>query len=109
MTDTFPFKTRPPSGGGTLRVKSSQFGDGYAQEVIDGLNADMQKWSAICGGYETEMRAVVDWIRDHQGQSFYWTPPLSDQILVKCNDYKPQEIGRRYYTVTLEFEQTFQP
>ncbi|HGX3315081.1 TPA: phage tail protein, partial [Pseudomonas aeruginosa] len=30
---------------GTLRTRTSQFGDGYAQESGDGLNGESQSWS----------------------------------------------------------------
>lgn len=109
MTDTFPYRTRPPTGGGKFRLRQSKFGDGYSQDSLDGLNTDEQAWTAVTSGTASQMQAVLDWIRAHAGQSFYWTPPLGVQGVYKCKEYKHQELGGNYFVVTLEFEQGFLP
>ncbi|EPQ5164044.1 phage tail protein, partial [Pseudomonas aeruginosa] len=40
---------------GTLRTRTSQFGDGYAQESGDGLNGESQSWSLTFGGLPDEV------------------------------------------------------
>lgn len=111
MTDTFNWPVQVSSnGGGSFRTKKAPFGDGYSQEVPDGLNAEVQTVTVVTEGLESEMREIIDFARAHKAESFYWTPPMSDECLFRCKGYKwSTHDGGYRYNVTLEFEQTFVP
>lgn len=55
--------TTQSSGAGEFRTKKSQFGDGYSQEVADGLNTDMQTWSVSATGVEADIAPMVAFVR----------------------------------------------
>jgi phage-related protein len=45
MTDTFTWiPTGTPAGVTTLRTRTAQFGDGYCQQVQDGINNSTDLW-----------------------------------------------------------------
>lgn len=110
MTDTFTWQVHAnASGGGDLSVAEAKFGDGYSQEVAQGLNVDVQKWNITVSGVRADMEPVRDFIVDHAGISFYWTPPLGVQGLYRCRDYKPNNVGGLYYTISCQFYQVYAP
>lgn len=110
MTDTFTWRaTIDTSGEGQLTTSRAQFGDGYAQEIPLGLNNDVQKIKVNVEGYESEMQPVIDFIRSHVGQSFFWKPPLGVVGYYKCNKYSWKDQGGAYFTLSLEFEQGAMP
>lgn len=61
MTDTFNFTVDAgTSGKVTFRTRSAQFGDGYKQEVADGLNNKVQAWTVtITDVYADELAPVL--------------------------------------------------
>jgi Phage-related protein len=111
MTDTFTWAAQTASSGGSeFRVKATKFGDGYTQEVEDGLNSEMQTASLSIEGTEAELAPVVAFLRGHKATPFFWTPPMSTQAYFKCRSYKwsPLDGGYRFI-LSMEFEQTFAP
>ncbi|MCP5854454.1 phage tail protein, partial [Klebsiella pneumoniae] len=45
MADTFTWCPYiEPTGSGTFRVRSAQFGNGYRQVAGDGINNEVQSW-----------------------------------------------------------------
>lgn len=113
MTDTFTWRVHATaSGGGDLNVAKAQFGDGYAQIAVIGLNPDRQKWDVTVSGFRDDLVGSgkpLDFIKEHAGQSFFWTPPLGEEGLYVCNAYRPQDQGGGYFTLALTFEETFAP
>jgi phage-related protein len=111
MTDTFTWPTTSSSsGGGSFRTKKAQFGDGYSQEVEDGLNAEDQTATVMVEGTEAELQPVVDFARAHKAESFLWTPPFSTEGLYRCRSFKWAPLSGGYqYTLTLEFVKTYVP
>jgi phage-related protein len=111
MTDTFAWKTiGNPAGAVTLRVRQSQFGDGYSQEVGDGINPKVQSWPMQCVGSKSEIEEIVAFLDAHGGYTgFFWTPPLGVQGLYKAAAYTPTPQGGDVYTLAITFQQKFAP
>lgn len=111
MTDTFTWKAQVNSAAdGEFDVSSSKFGDGYSQEVPNGLNSESQNWSVVIKGRKNEVQPALDFVRSHKGVSFFWTPPLSAaQGYFKCKKYSFSDEGGSYWTLTLNFEQGYAP
>jgi phage-related protein len=62
----------------TQRIRQAQFGDGYSQEVADGINSTLDEWANVGWDYLdsddlTAARALLDAV----GATDYinWTPP----------------------------------
>lgn len=94
----------------THRVRTKQFGDGYAQSVGDGINNKSQSWPVTFTGQKGRIREIIAFIDRHKGaKAFLWTPPLGDLGLYKCNGYKLAHRGGQMYAITTTFEQAFHP
>lgn len=110
MTDTFTWRVNmDSSGGGEFAMSTAKFGDGYVQEVPNGINNETQKWSVTVSGKKTLMQTVLAFIRTHKGQSFFWTPPLGVEGYYKCKRYNPVDRGGGWWELNMEFEQSYSP
>ncbi|PRC93094.1 phage tail protein [Solimicrobium silvestre] len=108
---TFTWKPISETTGSTqFRVLKAPFGDGYAQTAADGINNKSESWplSFIAkSNVIIEIKAFLDSLKG--AQSFQWTPPLSKSILVQAGDYQITPNGGDVWTLTVTFEQSFQP
>ncbi len=108
---TFGWSPRTAAAGdSTFRVRTAQFGDGYAQVAGDGINTETQSWDLSFTGVFAYISPIVGFLRDHGGAtSFIWTPPLGGPGLWRCAEFKPTVLGGQNYTVTATFTQSFHP
>jgi len=91
-------------------VLVAPFGDGYKQTAANGINNRTESWPLTFVGDEEKIKAIKRFLDARQGaESFWWTPPLSDPILVKAGEYATTPNGGGVYTLTVTFEQDFQP
>lgn len=98
------------SGSGEFIVFASKFGDGYSQEVPNGLNNETQKWNVSISGYGPYIRQVLDFIRDQKGMSFQWKAPNTSGLgWFRCKRYSESDKGGDYWTLNMEFEQGYAP
>lgn len=96
------------AGDATFLVRSAVFGDGYQQDVADGLNNRSESWPLTFIGNEAKTRGIMDFLDWHGGwRSFQWTPPLGKPGLYKCKAYNRTAHGAGAYTVTATFTQSF--
>ena len=112
MTTTFPALNPQidPAGTAHLRVRTAQFGDGYAQSVADGLNNKVQTWPLIFTVTDTDATTIMTFLDGLQGyQSFFWTPPLGLQGYYRCTDYVLTPHGAQWNTIAATFTQVFNP
>lgn len=113
MTDTFTWAPLMASPGGQaqLRTSEARFGDGYSQEVQDGINNEVATWQLTFVGRSATIQAIMAFIRAHGGAtSFFWTPPLDVPKLFRCKTFTPPiKQGPDAYQVTLSFQQVFAP
>ena len=92
------------------RVRTKQFGDGYAQSVGDGINNKSPTWPVTFSGMKDRIKEIMTFIDRHKGaRAFLWVPPLGELGLYKCTGYKPVHRGGRVYSLSATFEQTFHP
>ncbi|HDR9153778.1 TPA: phage tail protein [Burkholderia vietnamiensis] len=109
MPDTFNWTPTVAQYAGTtkLRVRKAQFGDGYEQTVPDGINSRVLSYAVqFVGGADT-ISAILAFLDAHVGIGFYWTPPLRQQLLFKCDTYADSIPDNGTYAVTATFTQTF--
>lgn len=112
MTDTFSFKTTTESNLESQFLSfTAKFGDGYAQDIPKGINTEDQRWTVTISGYwETETKAVRDWLRAHEDEVFFWKPRTETAPLTfKCKKYSLKSNGGDHWTITMEFEQRYLP
>lgn len=111
MTDTFNFRVTTDASGEIEFIGTQvAFGDGYEQDSPLGINPNRERWTITSNGYYAKVKAVRDWLKEHQSQAFFWTPPLGEEGYYKCrriSGISPQ--GGSYYLITAEFEQVYAP
>ncbi|HCA18684.1 MAG TPA: phage tail protein [Alcaligenes faecalis] len=102
---------KEPDGASTFRILSAQLGDGYVQEVGDGINNETRSWPLQFAGYEGEIKPIRDFLRRHQGfRPFYWTPPMELEAgLFIAREVKLRPMGGKTYTLSATFEERFLP
>lgn len=108
MSDVFAPAIPPqedPSATVRNRVRRTQFGDGYAQVVTDGLNVRVQRWPLSYKGTDAEINVIRAFVDSHVGISFLWTPPLGVQgryLFTEEYGLVPSSAGWATLNVTLE-------
>lgn len=97
-----------PTGTGTFRVRSAQFGNGYRQVAGDGINNEVQSWPLTFRGRESYVLEILGFLRARKGFiPFAWTPPLGVASLFTCASWSVTPHGAGMYTLTATFEQYF--
>lgn len=111
MADTFTWSPLiEPTGTGTFRVRTAQFGDGYRQVAADGINNLSESWPLTFRGREAYITAILAFLRGKKGSMpFSWKPPLGETSLWTCATYGATPLGAGLYTLTATFEQYFEP
>ena len=110
MADTFTWAptVANASGNATLRTRTAQFGDGYAQKAADGINGRSSTFSLQFIGDAAKITAILAFLDAHAGAtSFLWTPPLREQSLFTCEAYTEPTKDGNVYTMTATFNQSF--
>ncbi|MBP0943083.1 phage tail protein [Pseudomonas alliivorans] len=94
----------------SYRVRSSQFGDGYKQQVGDGLNNKLDAYPITFTGLQETVTEIMDFFDRHAGaKAFLWTTPLGQLGLFTCNNPVPVPVGGRVFKLTATFERAFHP
>lgn len=116
MVDTFNFPVKSePQGSFAYRKNESKLGDGYSVAVADGINNKTESWSIsivsatkLCGGADGPAVLAFRFIDEHErrAESFRWTTPFGDSILVQANGVSRKKAGNTQ-TVTAAFNQVF--
>lgn len=109
MIKTFGWKVeKGPTPSINYRTVESQFGDGYKQVSIDGINTKEESYSITVNAYKELAQVIMDFFDEHEGmKSFYWTPPLGKLGLYTCKDPAPIDKGGGLYTITGTFVKTY--
>lgn len=100
-------KTSSPN---TRRV---QFGDGYEQRLLYGLNQNAKKWSITWKNITNTEAGTIETFLDARasdGSSFDWTPP-DDIVSYKwvCETWDKTLNVYNLNTITATFRQVFEP
>ncbi|KVZ57507.1 phage tail protein [Burkholderia ubonensis] len=109
MPDTFTWTPTVAQYAGTakLRVRKAQFGDGYEQTLPDGINNRVLSYTLQFVGGSDAIAAILAFLDAHVGVAFYWSPPLRQQLLFKCEAYTDAIPDNGTHAVTATFTQTF--
>lgn len=92
----------------TFKTLSSQFGDGYEQDVSIGINNRKGSWRY----QHTAKKALVEQIKAffdaHKGaDSFLWDSPMDGEVRVKARDYTLENVRGEYWRIATTFTQKF--
>lgn len=85
MPSTFP--NIPPDTKSkrqrSARILVADFGDGYAQTALDGINTTVEDWDLSFDNYSIiDVKTITDFLdAQNSYKSFYWTPP--DETVAK--------------------------
>lgn len=108
------FQIASPDHGATLnlepRVRTTSFGDGYNQEVPDGINDLVEKWDV---SFSNRQKSIIDSIdtffRENRGVAFDWSNPDGVIIKVKCRAWSKTVNHSMDSSMTATFVQDFEP
>jgi phage-related protein len=77
MTATFTYSpTYGSPKASAPRVLATQFGDGYEQRAVDGINPDLKSWDlTFTNRATTDADAIEAFLVTNTGLAFNWTPP----------------------------------
>ncbi|ATE60172.1 phage tail protein [Thauera sinica] len=89
------------------RTREAKFGDGYAQEVLDGLNARPRTW-AMSFEYRdhAEADAILAFLAANH-LAFDWTDPDGVSGRWRCASWRSTRPRPLAKTVTATFEEVF--
>lgn len=98
------------SGTSTFNVLSSQFGDGYAQDISVGINNRKGSWPFNRKANESLITEIKNFLDEHKGaDSFLWNSPKDGKIRVKAGDYQLLYLGSGLWQISTTFTQVFYP
>lgn len=95
----------------TPRVLTTQFGDGYAHRMIDGLNSINTSWNLTFNSRSiTDVAEIIAFFEAAAGAiSFKWTPP--DELIeynVICSEWTQTYDAPIARSVTAKFVRVYQ-
>lgn len=92
------------------RVIKSQFGDGYSQRYVDGINSLVKEWSLSFNSKDLNTAAQIEsFFEARKGvEGFKWTPP-GDTITysVICTDWSRTYDSHLSASISARFVQIF--
>lgn len=70
------------SGSATLRLRSTQLGDGYEERRVDGINPVRETWDVvfIFSNDMLGMRNLLNILNDLKGGWVYWANPIDTTL-----------------------------
>lgn len=91
------------------RVRIAEYGDGYSQRAVEGLNPISEVWELI---FDIRQDSTTDdillFLADHVGQAFMWTPPGRGlPIRVMCNEWQRTFTTNNLNGIRATFTQVF--
>lgn len=93
------------------RLRTNDYGDGYAQVIGDGINSDTESWPLTFTGQLAYIQPIRDFLKRHKrGRPFAWTPPAGELGLYRyTSSVTRQPLGKALYSLTVTFETAFHP
>lgn len=92
------------------RVKIAQFGDGYEQRAVDGINARPRTFSLSWPALDaTDKDTARNFLVARNGwEAFNWTPPgEGSSIKVKCPRWTVQRRSGPWWYISVTFIEVF--
>lgn len=98
------------SGTNSFKVLTSQFGDGYEQNISVGINNKHGTWPFNRKAIEAVILEIKNFLDEHKGaDSFIWNSPKDGQVRVKAGDYQITDLGSNLWQISTTFTQVFYP
>lgn len=96
------------------QVNEIQLGDGYNITQGRGIHTERQVWNVSMFvdrlNPSSPGNQALAFLRARKGyQTFQWTNPYGETILVKCKGLKDTSNGATTFTMQATFEQTWEP
>lgn len=111
MADTFTYvPSRGIQSSSKPRVTIAQFGDGYSQRKLDGINAVVKEWNLnFINKENAEAEAILAFFETKAGaEAFLWTPPYtSTQYKVICTEWSYTQDSHIAISISAKFTQVF--
>ncbi len=109
---TFNIATPDQDASAAMQVKlrSFSFGDGYTQDIADGLNAVSGVYTLnFTNRTQATVQAMDDFFTNQAGAPFTWVNPRGQTIKVKCLQWIPSYIVSTACSMSATFTQSFEP
>ena len=92
-------------------VRNVQFGDGYSQRLVMGLNQDPKQWTLEWNVSEEDSDEIETFLEARGGaESFDWTPPDSNTSNKWiCNEWQKSIDQPFRAVIRATFQQVFEP
>lgn len=92
----------------TYRVLSNSFGDGYSQDVKDGLNNVVEIWDLVWTGITlTQASNIIAQLNSFGGTTFDWTNPHGVLKKYTCTEVTDALPTYNAYNVSATFTESF--
>lgn len=96
--------------GGTTRVNTADFGDGYNQRSSDGINVTRLSYNISWTNIDTARKNILqEFLESTLGvESFMWQPPDMNTTLLWTNSFPSiTPVAAGIWTVTVTLDQVF--
>lgn len=91
-------------------VRTVQYGDGYSQRLVYGLNQNPKQWSLTWNVSETDADTIETFLDARGGaESFDWTPPGESSAKWICPQWSKTIPYVNRAQITATFIQVFEP
>lgn len=112
------FPSLPISVEREARIRSAQFGDGYQQRIVDGLNAITTRWNLTFDNRPRDILTAIDeYLQDQIGEAFPFLHPIDGVTYnVYCDTWSTEWHFRKwegnvlrhdYGTLTATFQRAY--
>lgn len=94
------------------RVRTAQFGDGYSQRVLEGINPTNMEWDLrFVARSDAETDGILTFLAARAGvEAFDWTPPAESlSIRVICSKWVRTFERHGQSTVSAKFTRVYEP
>ena len=106
MPNLFIWPSQAVNGTVKRRKMRAQFGDGYSQVALDGINTRVQSWPFRHTGLKPDIDLIAKFIDDNP-LSFQWENPNGEVGLYECDEYNIDRVDAFTSTITATFQQVF--
>ena len=94
------------------KVRTSEFGSGYSQRAVFGINQDPKVWSLTWQNRTTtDANLIEDFLEARKGvDTFDWSPPdETNSYKWICRSWAKTMPYSNLFNITATFEQAFEP
>lgn len=92
------------------KVVTAKFGDGYEQNLLDGINSSAEEWSLTFADYDlTTAETIVSFFKDNNTATtpFDWTTPDGNTYRFLCKSWKRNFTSSMTAAISCTFQQVF--